>query len=121
MNGLQALHQWQSFMNYPTGPFLGSINAIQCAGSVFGYPAMSWIANRYGRKRSAYIGFCVIALGVSLQTASKNVAMFMVSRFLVGAASGFFGAIPILITEAAYPLHRGRITAGYKYVYYEIA
>jgi hypothetical protein len=29
-------------------------------------------------------------------------------------ASGFFGAAPVLITETAYPTHRGKLTAGYK-------
>jgi MFS family permease len=114
MNGLQALEEWQVFMNYPKGAYLGGIVAIQAAGSCFGYPLMSIVASRWGRKQSVYIGCAVITFGVILQTAAVNPAMFIVSRFFVGASSGFFGSVPILVTETAYPTHRGKMTAGYK-------
>lgn len=114
MNGLQALLPWQEFMNHPTGAYLGGIVAIQAAGSCFGYPIMSVVASKWGRKSSVYAGCVVISFGVILQTAATNPAMFIVSRFFVGAASGFFGSVPILVTETAYPTHRGKMTAGYK-------
>jgi MFS family permease len=118
MNGLQALVEWQTFMNNPTGAYLGGIVAIQAAGSCFGYPIMSVVASKWGRKSSVYVGCAVILFGVILQTAARTPAMFIVSRFFVGSASGFFGSVPILITETAYPTHRGKMTAGYNTLYY---
>jgi len=70
---------------------------------------MALIANKYGRKPSIYTGLLVICLGVALQTGAQNQAMFITSRFFVGCASGFFNAVPLLITETAYPSHRGKI------------
>ena len=113
MNGLQALPQWKTFMHNPHGAYLGMVNAIQALGSCIGYPSMAQIANRWGRKKSVYVGFVVIILGVGLQTGARNREMLIASRFFVGMASGFFGAVPVLVTETAYPTHRGKMTAGY--------
>lgn len=114
MNGLQSLPQWQSFMNHPVGARLGFINAIQALGTCAGLPLMAIITNKYGRKWSIYIGLLIICFGVGLQTGAGNQDMFVASRFFVGLASGFFYAVPLLITELAFPTHRGRLTALYK-------
>jgi MFS family permease len=114
MNGLQALTNWQAFMNHPAGARLGGINAIQAGGSCLGYPLMSIIANKWGRKPSIYIGLFVISFGVALQVAAQNPGMFIAARLFVGMSSGFFGSAPLLITEIAYPTHRAKVTSGYK-------
>jgi MFS family permease len=114
MNGVIALGQWEGFMNHPQGAHLGGIIAVQAAGSIIAFPTMSLLANKYGRKIPVYIGILIITFGVGLQTGSKNAGMFIASRFFVGTASGFLGCVPILVTEAAYPTHRGTITALYK-------
>ncbi|RDW80351.1 hypothetical protein BP5796_05049 [Coleophoma crateriformis] len=118
MNGLQALEQWQVFMGHPVGAWLGFINAAQALGVIFGYPAMAYCADRWGRKRSVYYGVALLAVATGLQTGASSEAMFIVARFLVGTASAFFGAIPVLITETAFPTHRGKMTAGYNTLYY---
>jgi MFS family permease len=114
MNGVIALGQWEGFMNHPQGAHLGGIIAVQAAGSIIAFPIMSLLANKYGRKIPVYIGILIITFGVGLQTGSKNAGMFIASRFFVGTASGFLGCVPILVTEVAYPTHRGTITALYK-------
>jgi MFS family permease len=116
MNGVQALKQWQNFMHNPKGAYLGGIFAVQAAGSCFGYPLMSILANKYGRKKNVYLGYCILFFGVGLQTSARNLHMFIASRFFVGLSSGCFGAIPMLITETAYPTHRSKLTAGIKFV-----
>lgn len=118
MNGLQSLAQWQTFMHHPKGAYLGGINAIQAGGSFLGYPGMAIIANRFGRKTSVYLGCAIISFGVALQTAAQNPAMFIASRFVIGTSSGFLGAVPLLVTETAFPTHRGKMTAGYNTLYY---
>lgn len=101
-------------MNHPAGARLGFIVAIQALGTCFGLPLMALIADKYGRKRPIYIGVLIICLGVALQTGAINQPMFIASRFIVGTAMGFFSAVPLLVTETAYPTHRGKMTALYK-------
>ncbi|KAH7399865.1 general substrate transporter [Cadophora sp. MPI-SDFR-AT-0126] len=118
MNGLQALPPWQTFMHHPKGPYLGLINATQAIGGFCAYPFMSVIAQKYGRKMCLYCGFGLIAIGTALQTAAQHREMFIVSRVFVGLSSAFFGAVPLLVGEVAYPTHRGIITAAFFPLYY---
>lgn len=112
MNGLQALPQWQEFMDTPTGAWLGLINAIQPLGSVIAYPVVAWFVNRYGRKKAIWVGYLWLILSVALQTCAQNVATFVLARFFLGQVSAWFAsAAPLLITEIAYPTHRGVVTA----------
>jgi sugar porter (SP) family MFS transporter len=118
MNGLQALAPWQKFMRYPKGAYLGLINATQAIGGFAAYPLMSIIAQKFGRKWSIYGGCCLITLGTGLQTGARNREMFIVSRLFVGMSSAFFGAVPMLVGETAYPTHRGIVTAIFQTLYY---
>ncbi|KAE8153375.1 general substrate transporter [Aspergillus avenaceus] len=108
MNGLQALDQWNTFLNNPTGARLGWLNAIYWLGCGIGYPSAAWVANKFGRKPGVYAGYVFLALGCALQTASSTETQFLLARFFVGIASALFGnAVPLLINEIAYPTHRG--------------
>ncbi|KAE8312780.1 general substrate transporter [Aspergillus transmontanensis] len=108
MNGLQALDQWNNFLNYPTGVRLGWLNAIYWLGCGVGYPTAAWLANRFGRKPGVYAGYLFLGLGCALQTAAPNQTSFLLARLFVGVASALFGnSVPLLINEIAYPSHRG--------------
>lgn len=105
--GLEALDQWKSFMDHPTGAWLGWINAIYWLGCGVGFPAASWMTNQYGRKCSVYLGYIFLVLGAVLQTVAQNDTSFLLARFFLGIASALFGnAVPLLINEIAYPSHR---------------
>ncbi|RHZ56164.1 uncharacterized protein CDV56_107532 [Aspergillus thermomutatus] len=107
MNGLQALDQWNIFMDYPTGAKLGWINAISLLGCGVASPVAAWVSNRFGRKPGIYGGYIFLILGSVLQTASPNPTAFLLARLSVGVASAFFGnAAPLLINEIAHPSHR---------------
>lgn len=114
MNGLQALPQWQGFMHYPTGAWLGFVNAVQSLGAFTTYPLVAWSANKFGRKRTLFVAYFWLLLGVGLQVGSWNPAMFTCGRLFIGGVTSFFGAsAPLLITEIAYPTHRSIVTALY--------
>lgn len=114
LNGLLALPPWQSFMKEPSGAWLGFISGAQNLGSIFFYPVVAWSSNRFGRKPTIFMGYTFLFLGVGLQTGATNVPMFVVSRLIVGVASAFFGGcVPLLMTETAYPTHRGVVTSLY--------
>jgi MFS family permease len=118
MNGLQSLEQWQTFMNHPTGAWLGFINAIQSVGGLVTFPIQAYCADRYGRKICLQIGLAFIIFGAGLQTGARNEGMFVAARFLIGVASTWFATAAILITEIAYPYHRAKCTALYNCQFY---
>ncbi|KAJ5018248.1 hypothetical protein K4K57_005678 [Colletotrichum sp. SAR 10_99] len=118
MNGLLALPQWHAFMNQPTGPWLGFVNAAYSLGNVLVYPAAAWVCNKYGRKVGIYISWVFLAIGTAVQTAAPNEGAFVAARFIIGCASGFFLSAPLLITENAYPTHRGVVSSLYNCMWY---
>ncbi|KAF4184472.1 hypothetical protein CNMCM8694_000939 [Aspergillus lentulus] len=112
MNGLQALNEWNRFMDYPTGVKLGWINAIILLGTGVGSPIAAWVSNRFGRKPGLNVGYLFMILGSVLQTASPNPTAFLVARLSIGVASALFGvAAPLLINEIAHPRHRGMVNS----------
>jgi MFS family permease len=112
MNGLQTLKQWNAYFGAPDASVLGAMNAVYPIGKVCALFPVTWISDRYGRKLPMLLGFVLLMIGPAIQAASQNVAMFIVSRFIVGVATVFIAQpSPILITELAYPTHRGKITA----------
>lgn len=112
INGLIALPPWQEFMKHPTGSWLGLISAAQYLGSIPFYPTVAWMSNRYGRKPTTFVGYVFLFLGVGIQTGATNDAMFVVGRVIIGIGASFFwGCVPLLMTETAYPTHRGILTS----------
>jgi MFS family permease len=119
MNGLQALPQWQEFMNKPKGAWLGFINAIAWLGAGLFNPACAWVANKYGRKLGIWIGYAFLILATVMQTAATNDITFVLARFFLGCASAWFSTtVPLLITETAYPTQRGVCSALYNCGWY---
>lgn len=99
-------------MGHPTGAWLGFINAVQSLGAFALYPVVAWSNNRFGRKKTIGVGYFWLVLGAALQAAAQNPAMFVIGRLCIGGTSAFFSAsAPVLMTETAYPTHRGIITA----------
>ena len=55
----------------------------------------------------------------AIQTAAKDVGMFIGARFLIGFGLSFACiAAPVLITELAFPTHRAPITSLYNSTWY---
>ncbi|KAH8601507.1 glucose transporter HXT1 [Bisporella sp. PMI_857] len=119
MNGLQALPQWREFMDNPKGAWLGFINAIQSIGGLFVYSVSAYILQRWGRKASIYLGYFFLVLATTLQTAAQNPTAFIISRAFLGMTSALWTtSAPLLITEIAFPTHRGTATALYNCGWY---
>lgn len=119
MNGLQTLPQWRKTFGYPSAALLGGINAVYPICKILGLFPASRLADRYGRKVSMLIGLTGMLLAPAIQAASQNLAMFVVARGLIGTATVFVVLpSPILLSELAYPTHRGRITALFNTFFY---
>ncbi|KAH7349496.1 lactose permease [Plectosphaerella cucumerina] len=119
MNGLQTLPQWRSFFGNPEGALLGLMNAVYPLGKVVGMVVVTYVSDRFGRKLPLFIGL-VSCIGFAImQGLAQNLATFVTARALLGFATSFISQpSPILITEVAYPTHRGKITAMYNTFYY---
>ncbi|KAK7206491.1 major facilitator superfamily domain-containing protein [Myxozyma melibiosi] len=89
MNGLQSLEDWQEFMNYPTGGWLGFVNAINSIAGLLGLSAIGYLTERFGRKMPMLISTFFISLGAGIGAGSVNVAMFIIGRFFIGLGASF--------------------------------
>ena len=114
MNGLQTLPQWRAYFDHPKGAILGLMNAIYPAGKILALFAVTYVSDRFGRKRTMVIGAIACSVIPLLQGMAVNIPMFISSRALLGLFTTFLSQpSPILITELAYPTHRGKLTALY--------
>ncbi|OAA60285.1 sugar transporter [Niveomyces insectorum RCEF 264] len=119
MGSFQALPYWQKFMDSPTGAWLGFVNAVQSLGVFLLLPVVAWSSNKFGRKKTIFVAYFWLALGVGLQTGAVNPAMFVMGRLFVGGTSAFYAAsAPLLVTESAYPTHRAILTTVYNTGWY---
>lgn len=119
MNGLQALPQWNDFMSKPTGSWLGFINALQSLSTTLGNPIVAYFANRYGRKKGLLVGYFFIVVAAILQGLTPNSKGFVIGRVFAGQPTAWWsGLAPLLITELAYPTHRGTLTSLYNCGWY---
>lgn len=114
MNGLQTLGQWREFFGQPQGSILGLMNAVYPLGKVVSLPLVTFVSDRYGRK-VPLVGGLVACIGFAImQGLASNFATFVTARALLGFSTSFIvQPSPMLITELAYPTHRGKITALY--------
>ncbi|KAF2845378.1 hexose transporter-like protein [Plenodomus tracheiphilus IPT5] len=119
MNGLQALPSWKRDFGNPQGHVLGAVNAAQSAGCVVALPIVGMLADNLGRRWTLLIGGMVVIMASIIQSVAVNLGMFIFSRALVGAgAITIIQPSPLLISELAYPTHRGILTALYWTFYY---
>ncbi|WWC72350.1 uncharacterized protein I206_106312 [Kwoniella pini CBS 10737] len=119
MNGLQSLNTWKDYFGTPTGSTLGIFNAIQSIGGIAGLPFAPFLNDRFGRRWTMFIGAAIQCVGVALQTGAQSVGMFIGCRFLIGFGLAFSClAAPTLLTELAFPTHRGPITSLYNSTWY---
>ncbi|KAK1762537.1 MFS transporter [Phialemonium atrogriseum] len=94
--------------NNPQGAVLGVLNAAFSIGAVLALPVVPYVNDRFGRKHSITIGSVIILIGVVLQTASVHIAMFLISRLLLGMGIPFcISGASQLIAELAHPREAG--------------
>ena len=119
MNGLQTLPYWKSYFHHPKGSLLGLLNCIMSVGSICAIPIVPYAADILGRRVGIAIGCCIMALGVTLQSISINIHMFIAARFFLGFGVAIaHGSSPLLITELVHPQHRAIFTTIYNTTWY---
>ncbi|OJJ53785.1 hypothetical protein ASPSYDRAFT_502611 [Aspergillus sydowii CBS 593.65] len=112
INGMQSLPQWQKFFGNPKGTELGAMTFGPNGGVLISILVSAQLCDWFGRRVPIFIGSILIVLGSAIQAASTNYAMFVASRFVIGFGLGIVStAAPPLLSEVAYPTHRGQIVS----------
>lgn len=119
MNGLQTLPQWRSYFGNPEGPLLGAMNSVYPAGKVISLFLVTYLCDKFGRKVPLMIGALTCVAFAIMQGLSQNIETFIAARAILGFCTSFIAQpSPILISELAYPTHRGKLTALYNTSFY---
>ncbi|KAJ4171860.1 hypothetical protein NW754_007455 [Fusarium falciforme] len=119
MNGLQTLPQWRQYFGNPQGAMLGAMNSVYPAGKVVALFLVTYVCDRFGRKTAMAIGALTCVAFAIMQAVSQNLHTFIAARAILGFFTSFLAQpSPILITELAYPTHRGKLTALYNTSFY---
>ncbi|KIW17430.1 hypothetical protein PV08_04624 [Exophiala spinifera] len=119
LNGLQAVQPWEDYFNSPNGALLGVLTAAFSIGAAAAVPFVPYVNDRFGRKACVVTGSAIISVGVILQTAAVNFAMFLVARIILGMGIVFaISGASQLIAELAYPKERSVITGLFNESWY---
>lgn len=93
---------------------IGAFNSAYYAACAVGTLANFYLGNKIGRLRSIQLAAVVSLIGIVIQTAAQNFAMFVAGRVLGGLACGVMFAIcPVYASEISPPAIRGRVGAFY--------
>lgn len=110
LNGLQITPQWQTFFNNPTGTHLGTLSNGTRYGQIASLLIVAPLLEKFGRRRPIQLGSCILLIGIALQAAAQNYAMFLVGRLLIGFGNSIQNlACPVLASELAYPNQRTQV------------
>lgn len=109
MNGLLILPSYSEYFDLTTATE-GLNNAAMWMGGILGAFLMQPVPDYFGRRRAIYIASVISVIGIILQAAAQNVAMFVTARIIVGIGSAISnGAAPTLLGELLPPRNRARV------------
>ncbi|KAH9829055.1 general substrate transporter [Rhodofomes roseus] len=103
---------YNTYFGNPDTTRQGGIVASMPAGSFAGALAVTYLADRIGRKWTIISSGWIWVLGCILQCASQNVAMLIAGRVIAGIAVGIASSVvPIYQSEITPPAIRGRLVS----------
>jgi sugar porter (SP) family MFS transporter len=86
---------------------------IQC-GAIIMFPLVGPINDRFGRRMGMQSGSLLVIVGTICEVATKNIGLFCLGRFLIGAGVvTVVTSAPTYVVEISHPVFRGRATALY--------
>ncbi|KAL9713178.1 hypothetical protein Ac2012v2_004419 [Leucoagaricus gongylophorus] len=119
MNGLQAVDSWDTFFHSPRSTLLGLMSAMYSLGAILSLPFVPILSDGLGRRGAIILGSIIMMIGAIIQTCSKNFAMFVISRFILGLGIplAIVGATA-LIGELSYPKERAILGSLFNSCYF---
>ncbi|KAJ3279524.1 hypothetical protein HK104_001392 [Borealophlyctis nickersoniae] len=84
-------------------------------GCIIGAAAVSFLSDRFGRKRSLLIGGTFFLIGCAMQTAAGEIGLLYAGRLVGGMGIGVLSqVVPVYISETSPAGIRGRLTTIYQ-------
>jgi len=118
MNGLLILPSYSDYFNLNTAT-TGLNNAVSWMGSIIGAPLIQHIPDMLGRKKAIIVANIILVVGIILQAAAQNIAMFCIGRFIIGVGNVLGNAsAPIFLAELLPPRLRSRLLGFFFACYY---
>ncbi|TGJ73990.1 hypothetical protein EYR41_001047 [Orbilia oligospora] len=109
MNGLSILPSYTDYFQLNDAT-TGLNNAAVWIGTILGIPLVQPIPDRYGRKNSILVATIITFLGIVLQAAAQNIAMFVVGRIIIGFGTCLSNvSAPPLLAELLPPRSRSYV------------
>ncbi|KAJ5395218.1 uncharacterized protein N7487_009521 [Penicillium crustosum] len=94
----------------PSSTLQGGITASMSGGSFIGALISGFVTDIFGRKSAIQMGSIIWIIGSTLCSASQNVTMLIVGRFINGFCVGICSAqVPVYVGELAPPHLRGLV------------
>ncbi|KAJ5372458.1 hypothetical protein N7517_004464 [Penicillium concentricum] len=94
----------------PSSTLQGGITASMSGGSFIGALISGFLTDIFGRKSAIQMGSVIWIIGSTLCSASQNVTMLIVGRFINGLCVGICSAqVPVYVGELAPPHLRGLV------------
>lgn len=90
LNGLNILPSYTDYFNLNAAT-TGLNTASVFIGGFFGPLVSGIIADRLGRRPAIFWGSASMLIGILLQTAAQNIAMFVVARIILGLGGAISG------------------------------
>ena len=119
MGGLNTLPEYKKYFHLNTatrGLNTASINIGELLGCLLVQP----FPDRFGRKKAIWAASAISFLGIVLQSASQNIAMFIIARVILGVGATFADAVfPTLLAELLPDRERGPLI-GLFFTFYKV-
>jgi MFS family permease len=90
LNGLNILPSYTRYFNLNSAT-TGLNTASVSIGGILGPLVSGILADRLGRRPAIFWGSSVTLVGIILQTAAQNIAMFVLARVILGFGSAITG------------------------------
>lgn len=118
MNGLLILPSFTEYFQLTTATE-GLNTAAIWMGSIFGAALCQPIPDYFGRRKAILVSAAIVSVGVALQGAAQNIAMFVVARVLIGLGATISNAAaPTLLAELLPPAKRAWVLGLFYSCYY---
>ncbi|KAK2785085.1 hypothetical protein FQN53_007978 [Emmonsiellopsis sp. PD_33] len=99
------------YMGAPSSSEKGGIVSSFTGGAILGALSISFLADRFGRRMTVFVGAVVSCLGSALQAGAANIPMMIAGRLIVGFAVGLLSAVvPMFCSEIATAQDRGKLS-----------
>lgn len=111
MNGLNILPSYTEYFSLNTAN-LALMTASIWVGTMIANVFAGQLSDWMGRKQGMLVGAVATAIGVIIQTAAQNIAMFITGRIIIGVGAGISAvAAPIYLAETASTKWRATLLA----------